>query len=577
MDNLSENKFIIINTQFTIFDSLIKDLKDKIYSNNNEEINLTFRKLYNKENEKYGKMIIHAIYNKKIKNIKKFSFSIILDDNFPKHPPKIYCEYLDINNINLNDRRDLLYSIIESKWILNNQNINSVDILENLILIKIPKFISKLLFYEENQILIYYGKYYINEIYNINNFLINKNIHLFKVLTYKNEKEGSKYTELNNKYIIVTDIYILFFDLLNDKTKNLGKLIFIGEIFQFNSIERLDIDINNNIINQNNNINEENNLLNIDPHKIYIDWIINEINYSFIFSLKREINDNEKKNIIKNNNSINEILDFVDIVNKKQNYISSKYKLVINDYNNLEYLDIPSKELTNDKILYNLISLSKYLEKSQQKKINKKKDLKDNNDIYNSEINKIYNKIIDIATKNNKIEITFDFLDKLQINESKRKIFYINEDNEQEIFKQSISSPLNNNKQNPKYDINKNNIKNEKKIIKKEGKIDKIQIKNENKDKIMNSQNKVINNISLKEKNDINKINNNNISNINQNKDNKSNSFYIKNKINNKTKINKINYETNKNIENKINSNTKINKNKNSISALIKMFENKKE
>ena len=49
MDNLSENKFIIINTQFTIFDSLIKDLKDKIYSNNNEEINLTFKNYITKK------------------------------------------------------------------------------------------------------------------------------------------------------------------------------------------------------------------------------------------------------------------------------------------------------------------------------------------------------------------------------------------------------------------------------------------------------------------------------------------------------------------------------------------------
>ena len=576
MDNLNENKFLIINTKITIFDNLIKELKDKINSNNNEDINLYFRKLYNKDNEKYHKMIVHIIYNKKIKNIKKFGFNIILDDNFPKSPPKIYCDYLDNNliNTNLNDRRDLLISIIEKNWMLYKQNFNNINILENLILIKIPKFISRLLYYEENHVLIYYGKYYLNEIYNINNFLVNKKIFLFKVLTYKTDKNTSKYSELNNKYIIVTDIYILFFDLLDDKTQNFAKLIFIGEIFQFNSIERLDIDVNNNnLVNQNNNINEENNILNIEPQKIYIDWIINEKNYSFIFSIKNEIYDSEKKNIIKNNTN-NEIIDFIDIVNKKQNYISSKYKLVINDYNQIEFINVPLIESiyeSNNNFLYHLIDLAKYLEKSQKKKINKKNDLKNDNDIYNCEINKIYNKIIDIATKNNKIEITFDFLDKLQIIKNKKRIFHNNEDEEQ---KKDSSSPINNNKINPKKIINENNFKIEKKCLLDE----KNKIKTENNNKIININNLISNNDNCtKEKIDINNAKGNNIHGLNQKKDNKTNSFEIKNKVNNKIEINKINNKIETNDKSKINYNKKINKSKNSISALIQMFENKKD
>jgi hypothetical protein len=296
--------------------------------------------------------------------------------------------------------------------------------LVNLIAIKIPNFILRLLYYEEKKILIYYGKYYINEIYNINNFLINKNLKLYKVMTYKKEKEN--YLEQNIKYIIITDIYILFFDLLEGKTKNLVKLIFIGEIFQINNIERLDIDTNSDILNQANSI------FNLDTYKIYIEWVINEESYSFIFSIISEINVNEKKNIIKDNykNNNEEIIDFINIINKKQNSINTQYKLVISDYNQFESLDFSndSQNIFSNKILKDLIQLSIFLEK-EQKKINNKnkiesketeKEKTKEKDLYRHELFKIYNKIIDIATKINEIEILFDYLDKLESIKKKR-------------------------------------------------------------------------------------------------------------------------------------------------------------
>ena len=236
MDNSNDNKFILINTQITIFENIIKELKEEI--NNNikykNEIKLYLRKLYYKEVEKYDRLIIHAMYNKIVKSIKEFSFIIIINDRFPKTPPIIFCNSLD-NNINLNDRRDLFYSIMENKWNIENYHNNCIEALVNLIAIKISDFISRLFYYEEKKVLIYYGKYYLNEVYNINNFLTNKNIKLFKVMTYKKEKEN--YLEQNIKYAIITDIYILFFDLIEGKTKNLAKLIFIGEIFQINNMK----------------------------------------------------------------------------------------------------------------------------------------------------------------------------------------------------------------------------------------------------------------------------------------------------------------------------------------------------
>ena len=547
MDDSNDNKFILINTQITIFENIIKELKEKI--NNNikykNEIKIYSRKLYSNELEKYDKLIIHIMYNKIIKSIKEFSFCIIINDSFPNTPPIIICNSLDIN-INLNDRRDLFYSIMEGKWNLDSINNNSINILVNLILIRIPNFILRLLYYEEKKILIYYGKYYINEIYNINNFIINKNIKLFKVMTYNKEKEN--YIEQNIKYIIITDIYILFFDIIEDKPKNLGKLIFIGEIFQNNNIERLDIDLNS-------NIKEQNNIFNFETHKIYIDWIINDKNYSFIFSIINEINVIEKKNLIKNNYSYNndEIVDFMDIVNKKQNFISTQYKLVINDYNQFESLNslIESQESYLNKILNDLIQLSKFLEKSQ-KKVNIKNENENEkiNDLYNKEIYKIYNKVVDISTKINKIEILYDYLDKLETINKKRIISnnYIDIDSESNSDEE----------ENKEEEIKINNIINEKK--------ENILIKNKS-----NNKSNVFNMI-----NKINKNNDEQKNNVKENNYVKSNSICIKNKINNIelniSKNNKKDIDKNKNI----NINNTNNK-KNSISSLIKMYEKKKD
>ena len=592
MENIKENKFLLINTQITIFENIINEFKEIMNNNliNKNEINLYFRKLYNKEIEKYDKMIIHAIYNKKIKSVKDFSFIIIIDENFPKNPPIIYCDYIDLN-INLNDRRDLLNSIIEKKWMMDKAKIDCVDILLHIIEIKIPDFIFRLLYYEENKILIYYGKYYINEIYNINDFLKNKNIKIFKALTYKmNNKENIKYSELNIKYIIITDIYILFFDLMEDKPKNLAKLIFVGEIFQYNTIERLDVDINNNIINNSDN-NEENNLMNIDPHKILIDWVINITTYSFIFSIITEISPNEKKNIINDNNRNNneEIIDFINIVNKKQNLISIQYKLVINDYNQFESINssIESFEEFSGKILDNLIELAKQLEKIKNKHKNKVNLKEDKN--YYTELNKIYNKIIIISCKINKIETTFDYLDKLdklklELIQTKKRNNYNNYD---KFYYEAFLDK--------EYD--KNNYNKYINYTKDENKLKNINIhKNEENNIILdNNNNKGNKSISLINDNvtnskynnkDYNITNNNNINNKNitkeigneknliQTKSPKSNTMYIKD-ILIKKDINNKNTIRNEN-ENKLINNNKSNM-KNSISSLIQMFENKKD
>ena len=370
----------MINSNNTIFfDDIIENLKKKINDNEkyNKNIHLYFKSLYNKEKKLYDELLIHCFYKKNNKN--EFIFCILLNNNYKNTPPKIFCQFYDNDNtISIIDKRDLFNSIIEKNNInINNNEINIFDLLLDIIITKIPEFIKKIVFYEESKIFMYFGKYYLNEIYNINDFISNKNLFFYKVMEYK--KDIKDYIQWNIKYIIVSDFHVLFFDLFEDKPKNICKLIFIGEIYKINSFERLEE--NNNVINNNENKNNY-------SDKIYIDWLLDdnkETTVQFIFSV---INDN-------NNNKEN-IPDFIDIVNKKQSFIGIKYKLVIKDYN----------EYNNQYELNELIKLAKILEKKEK--------ILGSNDMLQNEMNKIYQKIIDISTKFNKIGVTLEYLEKIK-------------------------------------------------------------------------------------------------------------------------------------------------------------------
>ena len=374
------NDNLMINSNNTIFfDDIIENLKKKINDNEkyNKNIHLYFKSLYNKEKKVYDQLLIHCFYKKNNKN--EFIFCILLNNNYKNTPPKIFCQYYDNDNtISIIDKRDLFNSIIEKNNInINNNEINIFDLLLDIMITKIPEFIKKIVFYEESKIFMYFGKYYLNEIYNINDFISNKNLFFYKVMEYK--KDIKDYIQLNIKYIIVSDFHVLFFDLFEDKPKNICKLIFIGEIYKINSFERLEE--NNNVINNNENKNNY-------SDKIYIDWILDDnkkTTVQFIFSV---INDN-------NNNKEN-IPDFIDIVNKKQSFIGIKYKLVIKDYN----------EYNNQYELNELIKLAKILEKKEK--------ILGSNDMLQNEMNKIYQKIIDISTKFNKIGVTLEYLEKIK-------------------------------------------------------------------------------------------------------------------------------------------------------------------
>ena len=379
MKNIIIDDYIKTNSEISNFESIIEQLKEKInnnviYTNN---IYLYFKTLFNKKNKTHDKLLIHCFYKKNQKNKKEYIFDIILSDNYNYNIfPKIYCISLDIeqSNINLVDKRDLFISIMEKN---SNEIIikNIIDLLLDIIIIKIPEFVKKIFFYEHSKCLIYYGKYYLNEVYNINDFIWNKNIYFYKVMTYELIK-NKEYNELNMKYIIISDFHVLFFDLVENMPKNICKLFFIGNIYNINSFERLDKD-KNEIVNDDE--------INISNNKIYIDWLSDDIKeIKFIF------------NVLYDKNNQENIPDFIDIVNKKQSFIRINYKLIMKDYN----------EYNKEEELNDIINLSNYLEK-KEKFLNKQ-------EIYKKELNKIYQKIIDISTSYDKKEISVEYKEKME-------------------------------------------------------------------------------------------------------------------------------------------------------------------
>jgi hypothetical protein len=82
------------------------------------------------------------------------------------------------------------------------------------------------------KILVYYGEYKIDEIYNMNDFTVNEFISFYKCLQIIEEDKYKKKERIKKeRYIILTDIYFLLFEPL-EKKKNFGTLLFWGDIRQ---------------------------------------------------------------------------------------------------------------------------------------------------------------------------------------------------------------------------------------------------------------------------------------------------------------------------------------------------------
>jgi hypothetical protein len=124
-------------------------------------------------------------------------FYIHLSERFPEKAPTVYCH----SNVNqkltkftyptLYDNRNILLNLLIHPW---QSNSKVTDIIEN-----IPKFLRRISRENKEKIFTYYGEYVINDIYDINEFLINAELQFFKC-TIEDDNNGYSSDRSGNLY-----------------------------------------------------------------------------------------------------------------------------------------------------------------------------------------------------------------------------------------------------------------------------------------------------------------------------------------------------------------------------------------
>lgn len=220
------------------------------------------------------------------------------------------------------DNRNIILSILGYEW---NKTNNIEEIIE-----AIPSFLDRVLENTTNKYLAYYGEIKIDEVYDVNHFLINPELNFFKCFQLLKAKSTSNADKLKKeRYIILTDVYFLLLDPAPNY-KNMAKLIFFG-------------DIRNIKITKTDNYHD-----NEKAHSYLLEWYndnakIISVEVVFINSLFSQ------------NFMLNPIQDFIDFVERKSNKLKDNFRAFHEDFYK------PNDFLANSKI-DNLKSFIKYNE-----------------------------------------------------------------------------------------------------------------------------------------------------------------------------------------------------------------------
>ena len=162
-------------------------------------------------------------------------FAITFPEKFP-HKPPIVNVLSNFSVPTFYDNRNFLCSIINHYWSSKNEQ-HSTSIEE--IITKIPSFLEKINENNRNKILIYYGDYSIDDVYEMNDFLMNSDNAFYRVVHYAKKKA--------QRYIILTGIYLLLFDPCVDM-KHMAKLMYIGKLMNVNKRVQLQVKNENTLL-----------------------------------------------------------------------------------------------------------------------------------------------------------------------------------------------------------------------------------------------------------------------------------------------------------------------------------------
>ena len=200
---MEEKKFVIT----------IKD-KNIIFINNLNQ------KYSNSKNIKIAGKILHYLQTTifhfylnifKSSDINPFSYNINMSFEFiDNYRP--YARILnDFINPSLNDGRNIFYCLTNNhNYIFKKNNLDVFSIILDEMISGIENFLYRLKENIQINIFIYYGEYEIDHIYQINDFIIDKNtVKFFRIIQITNKNEEMK-------YIIITQLYLLIFAPIND-------------------------------------------------------------------------------------------------------------------------------------------------------------------------------------------------------------------------------------------------------------------------------------------------------------------------------------------------------------------------
>jgi len=316
-----EQKKNIINLidKYNLF---IKNLEEKY--NNNTTLKINGKILHYIKGTK-----ILQFYCKvyKLSDINPFSSDIILNFEFINNSIPYVHILNDFINPTLNDGRNIFYCLTNKHlYTFNKNNLDECEKIFNEMITGIKTF---LLCIKENiqiSVFIYYGEYEIGHVYQINDFLMNKNtIKFYRIIQINGKSEEMK-------YIVITQLYYLLFGPVEDDMS-------LAKLEQYYYLKDINFTLDEIILNK---------------KRIKTSYFLKILGNNltslseFEFFLYSENN-------MGNNNEHNKYKGFKNILISKKNEIDlKKYKIIITNYKPLFTIEIKKNNKKKNRLVINM-------------------------------------------------------------------------------------------------------------------------------------------------------------------------------------------------------------------------------
>ena len=341
----------------------INSNKNNIFINNivNKYTNNTDLKIQGKVLHYLQNMTILKFYGVIYKNtdINPFSSDINISIEFmDKSIPYVHI-LNDFINPTLNDGRNIFYCLLNKhQYIFNKNNLEECAKIFDEMIQGIKNFLLCLKENIQINVYIYYGEYGIGHLYQINDFLMNKNtIKFYRIIQIENGKNEEM------KYLVITQLYLLLFNPDNNDMSlaKLEKRFYLKDInFALDEV-----------------------ILNKKKFKKthFLKIIYNTINntnniYEIEFYLYSD-NKNEHHN---DHNDHNKYVGLKNILIGKKNEIDlKKYKIIITNYKPLFTIEIKKNNEKKIRLIENMYNDYKLYISYFEELFNYYKDFKEEN------------------------------------------------------------------------------------------------------------------------------------------------------------------------------------------------------